>query len=217
VITNNLAFVSVATTAGGPATTTCGVDLTTHQQVWSTSAVGAMSIGDGILYIGGPTGLLTALNLAALQLVEPTSYQLNRGVLISGTLASILSVDDASLKIGPGPTLNAQEAPAQVVVIGVSPSPAPTQLRFHLQASVGTPNLSQTIEMWNYTTSQWVSAGTVAATRTESVQEVSIANPAQYVQTGTGQVQARLSWKQVGPTLLFLWPVSIDQAVWLEG
>lgn len=56
VITNTHLFVSTNVA------THC-VDLTTHQTVWTTSAVGQLAVADGHLYIAGATGLLTAVKL----------------------------------------------------------------------------------------------------------------------------------------------------------
>jgi len=210
VLTNNLAFV---TTASG----TFGVDLTTHKQVWTTTLSGQLAIADGTLYIAGPTGQLTSFSLNSLSVVDPTAYNVVRGLGLSGSLSSLFSIDDQVLRVRQGPTLNTQEAPVQVVVTGTSPNPSPNVLTFHLQAFANTPGLTGAIELWNYSTGQWVKLSSAATTTTESVLEASAPTPAQFVQPGTNQVQARVSWKQTGPTLSYPWNVSIDQAVWLEG
>ncbi|MHB8637204.1 MAG: outer membrane protein assembly factor BamB family protein [Fimbriimonadaceae bacterium] len=209
VISNNIAFAT-------DGVQTYGIDLTTHQLVWSAPVAGAMSVGDGNLYVADKLGTVTAFSLGALALTPPTAYQVYRGLLLSGGLPSLCNVDDQALVVRPGPVLGAQEAPIQLVVTGTLPNTAPTQLKFHLLASVNSVNVSQSVELWNFATSKWELLGSTAASAAETPDDITAANPAQFVQPGTGQVQARLSWKQVGPTLVYPWHASVDQAVWLE-
>ncbi|HLK14439.1 MAG TPA: PQQ-binding-like beta-propeller repeat protein, partial [Fimbriimonadaceae bacterium] len=210
VVTDNVAFVTTSSA-------TYGIDLGTHHQVWTANIPGTLAIADGVLYIAGTTGAITAFNLSSLEVVSPTAYSVFRGLALSGSLSSILSVDNQVLRVRQGPTLNPQEAPVQVVLTGTALSASPGTLKLHLQAFANTPGLTESIELWNYATSQWVKLGSAAAAQSETTLEASAPTPSQFVQTGTLQIQARLSWKQTGPTLSFPWNVSIDQAVWLEG
>ena len=120
------------------------------------------------------------------------------------------------LKALPGPTLNAQEAPVQVILTGSSVVTSPSQLKFHLQAYASERGLTQTIDLWNYTTSAWVNVSTTTASTTDSVVEAGVSNAAPFI-NASGQMRARVSWKALGPLLSYPWTGNIDQAVWLEG
>jgi len=174
-----------------------------------------MAIADGNLYIAGTTGAVTAVSLNALQLAMPSSYQLFRGVPVSGGLGDMLYSDGQALTALPGPTLSAQEAPIQVILTGTSVLPSPSQLKFHLQGFVSEHGLTETIDLWNYNTSAWVNISTTTATTTDSVVEAGVSNAAPYLGAG-GQMRARVSWKALGPLVSYPWRASIDQAVWLE-
>lgn len=86
-------------------------------------------------------------------------------------------------------------------------------LGFDLVAKANTGGLSQRVELFNFSTGQWVPLGTASATTTDSLQSVAVASsPANYVQPGTGLVRARVLWYRTGLTLLWPWSVSVDQA-----
>lgn len=53
--------------------TVYAVDLEIHQDVWSYPASGHLSIGEGMLYIAGNAGLLTAINLTSPDIVREPS------------------------------------------------------------------------------------------------------------------------------------------------
>jgi autotransporter-associated beta strand protein len=58
VVTNSDVFASSAST-------TYAIDLGSHQQVWSYAAGGQLALSEGVLYIAGPTGNLTAIEVAS--------------------------------------------------------------------------------------------------------------------------------------------------------
>ncbi|MHB8636140.1 MAG: hypothetical protein ACYC96_06685 [Fimbriimonadaceae bacterium] len=147
----------------------------------------------------------------------PASYSIYRGIYLGGTLSSLFSVDGDYLKVQTGPTLTSSEAPVSVIVNGTSTISAPADLRLSLTAHVNTPGLTQTVELWDYVASAWVVVGTQAATTTDNTEVAVASNPARFVKAGTNAVSARISWKRTGPTLLYRWSASIDQAVWNDS
>lgn len=203
----------VASTSTG----TFAVDLATRQVVWSTPLSGTLSIADGNLYIGGSTGTLTAISLSGLQLVVPTSLQLTRGSVLSGGLWNLDYFDQSSISLKPGFTLSPAEAPLQVLVSSTSKSTAPNTLKLRVVGHASEGNIGETVALYNFATNQWDSFPTVKLTTVDAANYVTAANPSNYVSSATGQMQARLSFKQVGPTVSAAWTVSIDQAAWLEN
>ena len=184
---------------------------------WSDLTLGQINdhgciVGYGTLN-GGSHGFLAQPYSVDL----PTSYSIYRGFYSSGSLSSLFAVDGNYLVIENGLTLNPSEPPASVIVNGTAAESSPTDLRLTITAHANTTGLSQSIEMWDYVASAWVTIGSQAATTVDSTQTVIAANPARFVQAGTNAVSARVSWKQSGPTSLAHWLVSIDQVVWNDS
>ncbi|MHB8637884.1 MAG: Kelch repeat-containing protein [Fimbriimonadaceae bacterium] len=154
------------------------------------------------------------VNVVAPHVVLPSTYSLFRGIQSSGGLSSLFFADSNVVGVQTGPTLVSSEAPVQVVVTGTSPTLSPTSLKFTTTAKLNTPGTSQTISLWNYSTGKY----DVLDTREISTSSLSVTVTA----TGTlsnyvgllGAVQAKISYKQTGPTLIYHWTASIDLANW---
>lgn len=144
----------------------------------------------------------------------PTAYTIFRGQYFSGSLSSLATIDSDYLKILAGPTLNTTEAPVSVILTGTSSIANPSDLRFALTSHTNTPNIAQTIELWDYTASAWVQVGTQAAATHDTIQVATATNPGRFVQATTNAVKARVSWEQTGPTLIYQWAAYINQTAW---
>ena len=146
--------------------------------------------------------------------VNPFTFNWVRGVYQSGNVGS-LWFDDSNYNIAKaGLVLFPSEPPAQIVVESFSPTSLPTGLRIDADARVNTPGLSMRVEMWNFTTSAYVqvASGPVGTTDTRLIGFA--ATPAQFVQSGTGTIRAKVSFYRTGLTLVWPWTASVDQIVW---
>jgi hypothetical protein len=85
-----------------------------------------------------------------------------------------------------------------------------------VEASANSPGLWQTIEMFNFVSGQYEQVeAQLASFNADSVLVVDLTkNAVQYIETGTGTVQARIGWKSNGIVLAFPWTICIDQVVW---
>jgi len=147
--------------------------------------------------------------------VPPTSYQVVKGVYVSGGISELTNSDDQRFVAKRGPFLSATEAPVQVAVTGTSPSQNPTTLKIVLEANVNTPNLKQTIELWDYVAGAYVQVDTRTATQSDSVVEINATSPARFVKAGTKEIKAKFSWKLSGFGSQVIWSASIDRAIWV--
>jgi hypothetical protein len=146
--------------------------------------------------------------------VNPFSYTWYRGDHLSGNVGS-LWFDDENYNVArsgavPIPT----EAPAQIIVESFSPTGTPTSMRIDAQAKVSTPGLSMRIELWNFTTSQWVQVANGSVGLTDTTLIGFSATPGQCVEAGTGTIRAKVSFYVTGVTATWLWNVSVDRIVW---
>jgi hypothetical protein len=147
--------------------------------------------------------------------ILPSSFSLFRGVLVSGVLADLFTSDNSAVVVRPGFVLSSAEAPVQMVVEGTSPSLAPLELGFLVEARVSSPGVSQAIELFNFVTGQYETVNTRAATTTDSVAHAHVGtNPARFIRQSDGLVRAKVSYRTVGFTLHYPWTVLVDRAHW---
>lgn len=147
---------------------------------------------------------------------RPSSFVLFRGLLVSGTLQSLLAKDGNSMVIKPGLTVNATEAPIQLetTVVGIL-NTNPSSLKVYVQANVTSVNIQQQILMFNINTNQWDLIDSRSATTAESNTTVNVANPANYITPGSGTAKTRVTYKAVGPVSNSNWNAVVNQDVLL--
>ena len=139
----------------------------------------------------------------------PSQYQMVRGRLVGGNLASLTSSDDDRLLIRPGVTFTTMQAPIEVYLIGnVGVNLA--ELEIYLETSA-VPGISQTLEIFNYQTCLFEDLGTKALTGLDSVQSGQPAGELSNY-TSSGQTWIRVTYRQTGPVVAYPWTVRIDQA-----
>lgn len=152
--------------------------------------------------------------------VTPRSYTLEVGSVLSGALADLYSGDDWRLLLQDDPSGSPEKLAA--VFTGYATKLTPSSMSFHLEQSADPTNslvqLYAEFQMWDYSNSNWVSAGK----RTLSVSDgsVDVAPPgpiANFIQPVTLQVKTRVLYR---PHLLKgnnIWRVRLDQVVWNFG
>ena len=178
-------------------------------------AVGAAFDDDG----GGRSfdrGAVWILFLDGVRDVLPDSYSFFRGSQTGGVLSDLLASDDSWMTVLPGITLNQSERQVQLIVTGTSPTETPSELRIRVEAHAEINNIGQWIELWNYDTNSYEQVDFMIATLADSIVEVSITtNPERFIQAGTKQMKAKVSYKEAGIVLQFPWLISFDQTVWI--
>jgi hypothetical protein len=139
-----------------------------------------------------------------------------RGVQTAGDLEDVFESDDSYLKFQPGLTLNSSEPPVWIEFMGSLPNDNPAVLSVTLEAQADTPGLTQTIEMFNYNSSEYELVDSQSASfNVDNVATIDVsANITDYVEPGTGAVQSRVGWRTTGPILIYPWTICIDQVDW---
>lgn len=146
----------------------------------------------------------------------PSSFDVTHGFHASGGLAELRASDDLYLKIDQRPPFAVVDPSARLVVRANVANNPWTELRFKLEARSNAVPLSrvrQVIELRNFQTGQWVTFDERNPSGSDSVVEVVTNNPSAYVQAGTGLVEARVSWFDLG-TASPNWSVWVDQTFW---
>ena len=126
-------------------------------------------------------------------------------------------MDQNYYKVNAGLTVNANEAPIQIIAEGFVSTPNLTALSVDLMSKVNTAGLLQKVDVFNFTTNQWVNADQRAAPTTDTRVTIGVPGTAsQYVDAANGNiVRLRISYKQTGPVTQSVWGCSIDLGNWL--
>jgi hypothetical protein len=93
---------------------------------------------------------------------------------------------------------------------------APAELRFVLETRADTPNVTQTISLFNYVTNMYeeVDSSTTSFNSDGAVEVTVGGDPSRFINSETLEVKAELTWKPPPLVLVFPWEIGIDQAVW---
>lgn len=146
---------------------------------------------------------------------QPAQLTIDRGLVLAGGLSDLLCSDDSRFSIRPGVVFSTSEPPVRLILEGTSANNAPNQLQFVVEGYASQANISQTIELYNFNTSQYELVNTSAMPTSEGVTTVTIStNASRFVQSGTGAIRARVAHRAVGPVFSYPWVVNLDQTVW---
>lgn len=146
--------------------------------------------------------------------IAPSSFTIVRGVLNSGSAASLASQDGSYLVIGPSVFSSAGLPPVDVIVSKTTTAQRPAKLNFHTVAHVSAAGITQTLELFNNTTNTWDVVDSRAATTSDQTVDVNLTSTAAQYVGSSGSVQGRLVFSRTGAFASSNVVVSIDQAVW---
>ena len=141
--------------------------------------------------------------------IPPAQFTTFRGIPINAQLSGIEESDDNYATFNPGFTLTNQEAPVWLVFDGTAPSATD----FQVEANVNTPNLTYTVEAFNFGSGTFEELESFPGSfNTDSVTASSI-TPADHIGPN-GETRARVGWRVTGFTLIFPWEVRVDHVGW---
>ena len=156
-------------------------------------------------------GIVIGKNQAVETVAPPSSFNVFRGVQLSGSDSDFASSDDVVASYNPGFTLNSEEAPVWLEFFAAAPSAT----NFRVESSAGTPGLEYTVEAFNFVTNSYDVIGTQTETfNTDQVVEFAVVAD-DHIDTN-GDVQSRVDWRSVGFTINFPWVVNVDQTGWTQ-
>lgn len=151
---------------------------------------------------------------AAAQFVFPQQVTVFRGKYVSGNLSSFFNSDDDRFVVTGGPTMNAYEAPLDLRLETVCGTNSPQRLVMTYETRANTPNLVQYVDMWEWTSSQWVTVDLRAVTTSDKSVTLDIPLCWRFADPTSGAMKMRFWVGSVGPTVIPNWQVSIDKMVW---
>ena len=141
--------------------------------------------------------------------VAPDTFDVFRGISVSGTLADFAKSDDTDASYLPGFVIGNFEAPVWLIFDGVVSGAT----SFSVESSAGTPGLEYTVEAFNWGTGQFEEIGvqTELFNNDEVIEFPIVATD--HIDAG-GEVRTRVGWRLVGFSINFPWQVNVDQVGW---
>lgn len=161
------------------------------------------------------TGTATLTVANASQTVAPTSFTAFRGNFVSGTVADVAASDNSYLRYQPGPVATGTESPIDLTFTGTTTLLAPSSMTVRLETRASSPNIEQRVRLFNFVTNAFEDVNTSNLATTDNVLDIVISSNAARFVSATGEVRARVTYKQVGPVVSLPWTVSIDQLNWI--
>jgi hypothetical protein len=148
--------------------------------------------------------------------ILPDTFTVVRGFLIDGGLEEVTVSDDETASMGVSTFAPPVGPPIQVEVTGTSPDDSPTELRFRFEGKVNNTPVEQEILLFDYDTQSFESVDLRTAPQTDTVIETVISsNAARFVEVGTGQMKARITWSPGGLSVYVTLVAEIDQTAWI--
>ncbi len=144
----------------------------------------------------------------------PTSFQVNNGNPLKGTLQSLLLSDDLYVRVINKPAPSVITNSVEIEVTGTVTEQSPAELSLTLEAATDGSPTQQRVEFLNYDTGIWdlVDARNSPTNDTEIMVTIS-SNAGRYIQDGTGQVKARLGYRDQGAQQIN-WTGRFDLVYW---
>lgn len=155
------------------------------------------------LFIFDPTAAVT-------RTIVPVDFGTSNGTGIVGGLPELAASDDSKLTLTNGLPAGATRVYIELHVTGRAATEDPKKVQFLLEAG-GTKSVPQTIRVWDYVASGWVSLDTRASTLADSAVTVNLpGDTARFVQPGTRELKASILWDLTQGKAR----IAVDQAVW---
>ncbi|MCH8274000.1 MAG: PQQ-like beta-propeller repeat protein [Armatimonadetes bacterium] len=189
-------------------------------EIWHVNAGsetrGQITVGpDATLYVGGPApgGLAIIRQQEAVGPAE--SFSILRGLRLSGGLAELLDSDDSRLVVQTAVFAPSIEPPVQIEVVSTSPADTLTELRFRFEGMASRNLIERRISLYNYVTQSYEELHVAFAATSDEVVEIAVTtNASRFVEPGTYQMKALMTWKAAAVSFFTGWNVGIDQTIW---
>ena len=148
--------------------------------------------------------------------ITPATAVINPGLLDGGGVADLWTSNNVYMIGKRNLAQDELGSPITLTVTGTSPVAVPTAMQFRVESRASVTGIQQAMDLWDWTTSTWVTIDTRFVGVTDGV--VTISAPgglARFVQTGTRALRARVRMDEIAADTLEAWRTHFDQVVWL--
>ncbi|MDQ2985134.1 MAG: PQQ-dependent sugar dehydrogenase [Armatimonadota bacterium] len=192
-----------------------------ERDLWSIGAgwggiTDARTGPDGYLY-------LCSWNTGKIQKVRPKSdavapFDTNiiRGVASGGNTSTSLDFpDDNRLTMKPGIVFSVGQAPIVLESFGTSPFPNPSDLDFVIEIGASSSSIRQTVELYDFVDQRYEVIDFENVTTSDVRYTISPPAPvSNFVEVGTREMRARISYIATGPIFSVPWQARLDMIHW---
>ena len=135
------------------------------------------------------------------------------GSVTNGTILNVRNDDDNYLEIQPAPIIEEGVWGAAIEMETTTPVLMENGIQVDMQIRVNTPNVEQEIEIFNFTDESFetINVSDLATVDTDTAAEVT-GELYDFVDPDSGNIRARVTWRQKGPVFLSPWTIFIDRA-----
>ena len=143
--------------------------------------------------------------------VSPTGYWIPRGSVMAGGIWDLIYSDNMPLVMQSD---RRGGMSAQVMVEGRLPLD-PTALSFTVETHATTPNITQTVALWDWNAQTWVPLGSDRVGSWDTLLEYVVpGNILRFSEAGTGRIQAAIGFRAVGTLTTPIWQARVDNVYW---
>ena len=135
----------------------------------------------------------------------------NQGI---GTFTDLVKSDDSFIRFFSQPQGDNEAISIQANFTANLPTNVPESLRITMESSVNSPNLQQTIEIFDFVGADWEVLSTSNSTLTDSTIEAEATGDLTRFVGPANLVFSRVSWQATGPVIHFPWAADIDVFKW---
>jgi choice-of-anchor B domain-containing protein len=148
--------------------------------------------------------------------IPPVTYVRNRGVEVSGNLASLQADDDNRLNLRPGAVFSTSQAPIEFEVTAKADSTTPVKIDVLSVARSTAPSIQERLELYNYASGIFEVVGSRMLTTSDvPFTAVASGNLNRFV-AADRTVRARLSYRATGPVFAYPYTVGVDQVAFVN-
>lgn len=160
--------------------------------------------------------LLTTITISGSQdTLVPFTFSMIHGTQVSGDVTSFWYSDDDKFVALPSYAGSRADVPLQVVVEGISPTSTVNSLTFTVESSATQAGGTQSVQLFNYTTSAWDTIDTRALGATDATMSITLTNlPSKYINSSTRHLKAQISITP-GSGGSRGYQAKIDRAAWI--
>ncbi len=149
--------------------------------------------------------------------VFPNQLSITIGTQVAGKLESLNASDDDRVRILSALPAKSGGPFVQAAVSGMLGTSVPQTLSLTLESRTNTPNIVQSIEIFNFATAAWEQVDSSDANLIDTTILVFVTgDPARFAGPGN-LILTRISWTAVGPVTMFPWAVDLDLFKWSAG
>lgn len=114
----------------------------------------------------------------------PDSYAVNQGAYSSGSATSLKNYDNSYLTVNSVTSGATRYATTDFNVAGISIA-SPSKIKVRTNTRTASGNITQTVQLWNYSTSAWDSKDTTTAVANSTTRDISLtADTSSYINNG---------------------------------